>query len=357
MIIRTAFTVGRKLRRHGVAIIAGAVLLAAPALPAEEIRALLVTGGCCHDYTSQTQLLTEGLGDRLPIAWTVVHGPSSRDDMIALYADPAWADGYDVVVHNECYGGVTDVAYVERIAQAHFAGTPAVMIHCAIHSYRNAATDEWRKCLGVSSYRHESHHPIDPVAVAADHPILADFSDPWHIVNGELYIIERVWPETVPIMKAYGTDTAQDHVVAWTNQYGAGRVFGTTLGHHNLTVADDTFLNLVARGLLWACGRLDGAVPFARGHVNGDGTLDISDAVCLLLYLFERDPSEPCAERVPRCLDAADANDDGGVDIADAVAILQHLFAGAAPLPPPYPECGYDDTLDEVPCNVFEPCR
>ena len=42
----------------------------------------------------------------------------------------------------------------------------------------------------------------------------------------------------------------------WVNQYGKGRVFGTTVGHHNETMAEPTYLDLVTRGLLWACGKL-----------------------------------------------------------------------------------------------------
>jgi len=47
-------------------------------------------------------------------------------------------------------------------------------------------------------------------------------------------------------------------VVAWTNEYGPNRtrVFSTTLGHNNDTVADARFLDLVVRGVLWATGKL-----------------------------------------------------------------------------------------------------
>jgi type 1 glutamine amidotransferase len=37
---------------------------------------------------------------------------------------------------------------------------------------------------------------------------------------------------------------------------GKARVFSTTLGHNNATVADPRYLDLVTRGLLWACGKL-----------------------------------------------------------------------------------------------------
>jgi type 1 glutamine amidotransferase len=41
------------------------------------------------------------------------------------------------------------------------------------------------------------------------------------------------------------------------NTYGKAKVFGTTMGHNNSTMEAPVFLDLVARGLLWACGKLD----------------------------------------------------------------------------------------------------
>jgi type 1 glutamine amidotransferase len=44
--------------------------------------------------------------------------------------------------------------------------------------------------------------------------------------------------------------------VAWINQYGKARVFGTTFGHSDDTFRDPVFLTLVSRGVLWAADRL-----------------------------------------------------------------------------------------------------
>lgn len=41
------------------------------------------------------------------------------------------------------------------------------------------------------------------------------------------------------------------------NTYGKARVFGTTLGHSNQTMQREVYLDVVARGLLWACNKLD----------------------------------------------------------------------------------------------------
>ena len=57
-----------------------------------------------------------------------------------------------------------------------------------------------------------------------------------------------------------GKEISADATVAWTNLYvEKTKVFATTLGHNNDTVADERYLELVARGLLWSVGKLDEA--------------------------------------------------------------------------------------------------
>ena len=73
------------------------------------LRALLVTGGCCHDYDRQKLILTKGTAARAEIVWTVVHqGGTTTDTKIPLYEDPNWADGFDVIVHNETQGRICE---------------------------------------------------------------------------------------------------------------------------------------------------------------------------------------------------------------------------------------------------------
>ncbi len=60
------------------------------------------------------------------------------------------------------------------------------------------------------------------------------------------------------------------------------------------------------------------------GDANSDGTMDISDPIFILAYLF-------VSGTPPSPLSAADVNGSGEVDIADAVYILSHLFAGGPP--------------------------
>ena len=39
------------------------------------VRALLVIGGCCHDYAAQKDILTKGISGRANVEWTVAYDP------------------------------------------------------------------------------------------------------------------------------------------------------------------------------------------------------------------------------------------------------------------------------------------
>jgi hypothetical protein len=81
---------------------------------------------------------------------------------------------------------------------------------------------------------------------------------------------------------------------------------------------------------------------FRRGDADGDGAVELNDAIAVLSRLFlGGDP--------PACPDGADANDDGEVNLTDPITLLNRLFLGAAPLPPPGPGgCGEDPTADAL---------
>jgi type 1 glutamine amidotransferase len=133
---------------------------------------------------------------------------------------------------------------------------PAVVIHCAMHTYRAAQIDDWREFLGVTSRRHEHQSRYPVKRVAAEHPILEGMPEQWVSPMDELYVIEKVWPGAQTLATAVSETNNREHTVMWTNQYGNARVFGTTFGHSDDTFRDPVFLTIVSRGLLWAAGRL-----------------------------------------------------------------------------------------------------
>lgn len=233
-----------------------ALLSAQAADSAKPLRALLVTGGCCHNYTFQSQALTNGVAKHAKVEWKIVNeGGNGTRAEIPLYDDPNWAKGFDVVVHNECFADTKSSDYMRKITSVHKAGTPAVVIHCAMHTYRSAEIDDWREFLGVTSRRHD-HQSNYPVKKVAEHPILKGIPDNWVTAKDELYIIEKLWPNAKALATSKSEADGKDYPVAWINHYGNARVFGTTYGHSDDTFRDPVFLDLVSRGLLWSAGRI-----------------------------------------------------------------------------------------------------
>ena len=221
------------------------------------LRALLVCGGCCHDYSVQKDVLKKGIEARARvIVETVEQGGVSKESRIPLYENPDWAKGYDVVIHDECFGAVADTNWISRILAPHRAGLPGVNLHCAVHSYRAAPGELWQEYLGLRSMKHGKATPIQIRTVDNQHPIIRGLGwRDWLTGNEELYNNVKVFPSATVLQR--GTQGDDDCAITWVNRYGSTRVFSTSLGHFNETVGDERYLDLVTRGVLWACDRLD----------------------------------------------------------------------------------------------------
>ena len=127
---------------------------ASPGKP-KPLRALLITGGCCHDYARQKNILKQGIESRAMVEVIHVHSSdSSTKARFGLYDNPDWAKGYDIVLHDECSADVVEQPYVDNILKAHKNGLPAVTLHCAMHSYRLPGRDDWFQFVGIQSTSH-----------------------------------------------------------------------------------------------------------------------------------------------------------------------------------------------------------
>ncbi|MFN0058157.1 MAG: dockerin type I repeat-containing protein [Planctomycetota bacterium] len=134
----------------------------------------------------------------------------------------------------------------------------------------------------------------------------------YHLNSAE-YQLDAVAPMTTELhpCSTLGVPVVPVKVVVAGLTISATRVFGT------LTASD--------------------APPFfARGDANGDGSVNIADALNVLEHLF--------IDSDLNCMDAADANDSGIVDVSDAVLLLGYLFVSGMTLPAPSPDCGTDST-------------
>jgi uncharacterized protein len=221
------------------------------------VKALVISGGCCHDYSGEAKVLMDTVGKALPVDWTVaIQGGRGTTGNISLYDNADWAKGFDIVVHNECFADVTDPQYLRKITAAHRGGVPAMVIHCSMHSYRAATVDDWREFLGVTSKRHTRAFNI-PVKIAAkDHAVMSGFKADWVTPVDELYVIEKLWPNATALATAVSPEDQTEYPLVWVNEYGGKtRVFGTTLGHGNDTWNDPVYQDLLTRGFKWALRR------------------------------------------------------------------------------------------------------
>ena len=99
-----------------------------------------------------------------------------------------------------------------------------------------------------------------------------------------------------------------------------------------------------------------GEPTFVRGDSNSDGSVNLTDGVIPLLFLFS-------GGAAPACLDSADTNDTGSVEITDAIIIFSWLFSGGAAPADPSPaspgyspaDCGVDATADGIGCDLPSP--
>lgn len=88
---------------------------------------------------------------------------------------------------------------------------------------------------------------------------------------------------------------------------------------------------------------------FLRGDADSDLSVELTDAILVLNYLF-------LAGRAPACIDSADIDDNSAVDLSDAIYVLNYLFLGGRLPPAPFPGCGEDSSADELTCESYPDC-
>ncbi len=95
-----------------------------------------------------------------------------------------------------------------------------------------------------------------------------------------------------------------------------------------------------------------GLQEFLRGDANADGSVNITDGIFVLNYLFLGGPAPPC-------LEAANPNDDDSINITDGIYVLNYLFLGGPdPAPPGPSDCGAEPlgSPSYLGCDSFPAC-
>ncbi len=228
------------------------VLLALPAAAsqpaANKLKALLVTGGGYHDYKKLNPILVEKIPQLANVSIDVKYG-------LDTLKNPKFADGYDVILYNFCFADAKNSEIIDNALKAIRAGKPAVMIHCAMHTFM--ASDEWTDACGMRTRRHDPYRPFSIIKTVQDHPATNVLPGEWRTTGDELYQTIKLGPRSTALLKGKADKVKEDHIVCWVSTYGKGKVFATTLGHDLKTVNMPEFQKLLANGILWACDKLN----------------------------------------------------------------------------------------------------
>lgn len=242
-----------------LALVISASTFAQDKAEAKPLKALMITGGCCHDYAKQKDIISEGISARIPTEWTIFFEMNAGKSKEYLSKE-GWSDGYDFILYNHCFAHETDEVFIDSVAEAHKDGTPAIALHCAMHSYhwkvqaKNGEEKTWPTLLGVSSRGHgpKKQITVSKVKEQADHPVIKDLPDGWVTPEGELYNVQKVLDTALVLAVGDNGKVKQPQACIWVNEYEGTKVFGTTLGHHNSTMETKEYLDMLGNAVKWA---------------------------------------------------------------------------------------------------------
>ena len=234
--------------------------------------------GRWHKYTAQKKVFSQ---IATKAGWDLTIMTGDHDGQIAKLRTPDFAKGYDAVVYNFCFAKSKDLeAQANLVAQTKNHGVPAMLIHCAMHSwwptYRDGKPDalgpdykgkakadpklvaEWRKkhgdkqfpawgdFTGVASGRHGPHRPI-VMKKLLDHPATKRLPKEFTTGNTELYNNIYVLDKVVPLIE--GIQGNSKAIVMWLCPQGKSKVLGLTVGHGVGDWATDQYRGLIADGV------------------------------------------------------------------------------------------------------------
>ncbi len=221
------------------------------------------------------------------------------DDTLKFMQEEHFGAGYDVIIYNMCFPSDMDVHRIDNImSQTRDLGIPAVLVHCAAHSFRgtsqhgtpNAHNLEeahrqwsqdrpdahfpyWWHFTGIDTTGHDWPRSVHAERMDSTHPITKWLPETIVSWKDELYQNLAVRDGVVPLYQVYSQQSKKNHIVAWTHEVGAGQVFATTLGHDENTLELSSFQQLIANGIGYITGKIDAdgfTKPGYTGTVNVD---------------------------------------------------------------------------------------
>ena len=262
------------MRRLCLALLA--LCLGLPALAGNRVLYVTHEPGRWHDYSAQLAAF-RGLAEEA--GWQLSVATGDVDETMAFLRSTDFAAGQDAIVYNVCFADSRDLeAMTNLIAQTEQHGVPALLVHCAMHSWWDTfkkgkpipgnalgkarahrkvlkqwqaqhpetPLPAWGDFTGVASTRHGPKEPIS--LAAADDAVPAALIPPgYRTTDTELYNNHYITPDVTPLLM--GTQDDDTAIVMWRAPRGKGSVYGLTLGHDDGEWQDPVFLGIIRFGV------------------------------------------------------------------------------------------------------------
>jgi len=205
-----------------------------------QIKTLLFSGGQIHDWQSVGGVVEKQLNAAGSYDLTRVN--EDLDALVAPNLDP-----YDLLVFYYTVGAITD-AQKNGLLNWVASGKGYVGIHSAADSFRGCP--EYRAMVGGHFITHPAYREYQVSVVDPEHPITKDMEE--FNTTDEMYVTDFD-PRNEVLLSSLWEGRANP--VAWTKDWGEGRVFYLALGHDGPAAEQDKFPGLLDRGCQWAAGK------------------------------------------------------------------------------------------------------
>jgi type 1 glutamine amidotransferase len=191
------------------------------------------------------------------------------EESTAVYADTGYLTTVDLIVQSNTMTTIADAEF-EGLRAAVEAGTGLAGWHGGIaDSYRNNA--DYLQMIGGQFAAHPGKapeertgeqpdnylpHTITMLPAAADHPITRGISD-FELTTEQYWVLHDdyndVLATTTQAVRPWDPwNRPITSPAIWTRQWGKGRIFVSTPGHHVDILEDTNVRTIIERGLLWA---------------------------------------------------------------------------------------------------------
>jgi len=204
----------------------------------QPLKILFLIDGCCHDFKDLAPILADKLKATCGFECFIT---ADRNELI-----PAKIAKYDFVLFYT-QGSEMTPEQEKGLTEFVAGGKGWAGIHSASDSFKNS--DAYFKMVG-GRFKGHGNRKFGVHYTVKSHDAtkgLADFE-----IQDETYD-HSFHPESKLVVLARRADDGEP--AAWVQNYGAGRVFYTGLGHGKEAFTNEGFQKLMMRGICWAAGR------------------------------------------------------------------------------------------------------